>query len=85
MEMNSYIKGKGGDEMALGDGGHRYCPYCKKVVETRVIAGQYTQVDFKGITAKKRQIVCGTDNQGSHGFGNKWFTLEMSEDFLNSL
>jgi hypothetical protein len=35
-------------------GGHRYCPNCKKVVETRVLLEGYCQTDFHGIPAKKR-------------------------------
>jgi hypothetical protein len=61
-------------------GGHRYCPNCKKVVETRVLLEGYCQTDFHGIPAKKRQIICGTDAKGSNGCGMKWFTLEIPED-----
>jgi len=61
-------------------GGHRYCPNCKKIVETRVLLEGYSQTEFHGIPAKKRQIICGTDAEGSNGCGTKWFTLEMQED-----
>ena len=61
-------------------GGHRYCPTCKKVVETRVLLEGYRQVEIQGILAKKRQIICGTDRQGSGGCGTKWFTLEIPEE-----
>jgi hypothetical protein len=61
-------------------GGHRYCPNCKKVVETRVLLDGYCQADFHGIPAKKRQIICGTDGRGSNGCGTKWFTLEILEE-----
>jgi len=61
-------------------GGHRYCPSCKKIVETRVLLEGYSQTEFHGIPAKKRQIICGTDAQGSNGCGTKWFTLEILED-----
>jgi len=61
-------------------GGHRYCPTCKKVVETRVLLEGYRQVEIQGILAKKRQVICGTDRQGSNGCGTKWFTLEIIEE-----
>jgi hypothetical protein len=34
------------------------------------------------IPAKKRQVICGTDAEGSNGCGTKWFTLELPEDQL---
>jgi hypothetical protein len=61
-------------------GGHRYCPSCKKIVETRVLLEGYSQTEIHGISAKKRQIICGTDAKGSNGCGTKWFTLEILED-----
>ncbi len=61
-------------------GGYRYCPSCKKVVETRVLLEGYSQEEFHGIPAKKRQIICGTDAEGSNGCGAKWFTLEILEE-----
>ncbi len=61
-------------------GGHRYCPNCKKVVETRVLLEGYSQTHFHGIPAKKRLIICGTDAEGSNGCGTKWFTLEILEE-----
>ena len=60
-------------------GGHRYCPSCKKIVETRVLLEGYSQTEVQGIPAKKRQIICGTDAEGSNGCGTKWFTLEILE------
>ena len=63
-------------------GGHRYCPNCKKVVETRVLLEGYCQTDFPGVPAKRRQVVCGTDAEGFGGCGTKWFTLEIVEDKL---
>ena len=63
-------------------GGHRYCPSCKKIVETRVLLEGYSQEEIHSIPAKRRQIVCGTDAQGSNGCGTKWFTLEIPEDPL---
>jgi len=61
-------------------GGHRYCPSCKKIVETRVLLEGYSQTEVHGIPAKKRQIICGIDAEGSNGCGTKWFTLEILED-----
>jgi hypothetical protein len=61
-------------------GGHRYCPSCKKVVETRVLLEGYSQIEVQGIPAKKRRIICGTHAEGSNGCGIKWFTLEILEE-----
>ena len=61
-------------------GGSRFCPSCKKIVETRVLLEGYSQEEIHGIPAKRRQIVRGTDAQGSNGCGTKWFTLEIPED-----
>ncbi len=61
-------------------GGHRFCPNCKKIVETRVLLEGYSQVEIFGILAKRRQVICGTDPEGSNGCGTKWFTLEILED-----
>ena len=68
-----------------GEGGHRYCPNCHQVVETRVLSAGYSQVIFRGIHAKRRQIIHGTDDQGTGGCGYKWYTLEMPEDDLRRL
>ncbi len=61
-------------------GGHRYCPNCKKIVETRVLLEGYSRIESHGIPAKKRQIICGTEAEGSNGCGTKWFTLEILEE-----
>jgi len=63
-------------------GGHRYCPTCKEVMETRVLLEGYRQTDFHGILAKKRQVICGTDAKGTGGCGTKWNTLEVLEDLV---
>ena len=68
--------------MDIRRGGRRYCPYCRKVVETRVLPNGYSQVEFNGILAKRRQIIHGTDAQGTDECGHKWFTLEVPEDIL---
>ena len=62
--------------------GNRYCPSCKKIVETRVLLEGYCKTDFHGIPAKKRQVIYGTDAEGLNGCGTKWFTLEILEDQL---
>ena len=61
-------------------GGNRYCPICKRVVETRVLLEGYSQTEIHGMPAKKRQIICGTDAEGTGGCGTKWFTLDMLEE-----
>jgi hypothetical protein len=66
--------------MDIRRGGHRYCPTCKRVVETRVLLKGYSQIPVLGILAKKRQVICGTDAEGSGGCGTKWFTLEIPEE-----
>jgi hypothetical protein len=71
---------KGDMDMDTRKGGHRYCPSCKKIVETRVLLEGYSQVEIQGFSAKKRQVICGTDAEGSNGCGAKWFTLEILED-----
>jgi hypothetical protein len=71
---------KGDTAMDKRRGGQRYCPRCKIIVETRVRLEGYSQPEFHGIPAKKRQILCGTDAEGPYGCGTKWFTLEILED-----
>jgi hypothetical protein len=68
--------------MDTRSGAHGYCPNCKKIVETRVLLEGNSQTEFHGILAKRRQIVCGTDAEGTGGCGIKWFTLEILEDQL---
>jgi hypothetical protein len=43
-------------------------------------AGRIFKEEFHGIPAKKRQIICGTDAEGSNGCGTRWFTLEILEE-----
>ena len=71
--------------MSKGEGGHRYCPHCSEIVETRVLPGGYSNIEFRGISVKRRHIICGTDEHGSNGCGTKWYTLEIDEDALNAL
>jgi hypothetical protein len=61
-------------------GGSRYWPSCKQIVETRVLLEGYCQTEIFGIPAKERQIICGTDAEGTGGCGTKWFILEILED-----
>ena len=68
-----------------GHGGYRYCPNCERIVETRVLSKGYSQAEFRGIPAKKREIICGTDAQGAGGCRHRWFTLEIPENDLNQL
>ena len=63
-------------------GGHRYCPSCKKIVETRVLLEGYSQTLVHGVLAKRRQVICGKDDEGKDGCGTRWFTLEVPEDLV---
>jgi hypothetical protein len=49
-------------------------------MKTRVLLEGYSQTEIHSIPAKKRQIICGTDAEGSNGCGTKWFTLEILEE-----
>ena len=49
-------------------------------MKTRVLLEGYSQIEFHGIPAKKRQNICGTEAEGSNGCETKWFTLELLED-----
>jgi hypothetical protein len=72
-------------KMDTRKGGHRYCPNCKKVVETRVLLEGYRQTEVHGTLAKKRQVICGTDAEGSNGCGTRRFRLEVLEDLVLGL
>jgi hypothetical protein len=65
--------------MDIRRGGKRYCPHCEKVVETRVLPEGYKQIDYRGVLAKRRKIVCGTDRDGTGGCGHMWFTIEVPD------
>ncbi len=58
--------------------GRKYCPECKEVVETKAL-GDYSQIEFQGIAAKRRRIMHMEEDGGC---GHEWFTLEMPEDVL---
>ena len=58
--------------------GLKYCPNCKKVVVTKALPN-YSQIEFRGILVKKREIAHLPEDDGC---GSTWFTLEMPEDVL---
>jgi len=58
--------------------GMRYCPECRKVVETRVLVGN-TQTETHGIAGKKRKVIHRTEDGGC---GHEWYTVEVPEDFI---
>ena len=59
--------------------GMKYCPNCKAVVITKALS-KYSQVDFKGISGKKRKIVHLEEDGGC---GHSWYTVEVLEDVLD--
>jgi hypothetical protein len=61
-------------------GGHRDCPNCKRIVETRVFADGYGQVPYAGGYAKVRKVICGTDAEGTGGCGHIWVTYEIAAE-----
>lgn len=58
--------------------GLKFCPNCKKVVEAKALPN-YSQSEFRGIPAKRREIAHLEEDGGC---GHRWFTLEMPEEFL---
>ena len=58
--------------------GMKYCPNCEEVVVTKAL-GSYSQVDFNGVSGKRRKIVHLEEDGGC---GHEWFTVEVVEDFL---
>ena len=58
--------------------GRKYCPECREVVVAKAI-GDYSQVEFHGIAAKRRKI---GHLEEDGGCGHEWFTLEMPEELL---
>ena len=66
----------------INRGGRRFCPICKKIVETRVLPGGYRQVPMGDILLKRRVVICGTDANGSNGCGCKWATLEKVDEII---
>ena len=53
-------------------GGHRFCPKCGEILETRVLANGYKQVRYQGGYAKQRKIICAKDRHGNGGCGFVW-------------
>jgi hypothetical protein len=58
--------------------GQKYCPNCKEVVVAKAL-GDYPQVEYSGIAAKRRRI---KHLEEGGGCGHEWFTLETPEDVL---
>ena len=58
--------------------GLKYCPMCEEIVITKALPN-YSQVEFRGIPVKKREIAHLEEDGGC---GNQWFTVEMPEDVL---
>ncbi len=58
--------------------GTKYCPNCKEVVITKALPN-YTQVDYRGIPGKRREIAHLVEDGGC---GHRWFTVELIEDLL---
>jgi hypothetical protein len=66
-------------------GGHRFCPNCKRIVETRVQANGYGQAEYRGGYAKQRKIICAKDRHGNGGCGYVWVTLEIPQELLREI
>lgn len=66
-------------------GGHRFCPVCKRIVETRVLANGYKQVRYRGGYAKQRKVICAKDRWGNGGCGYVFTTLEISQELLGDI
>lgn len=60
-----------------GDGGKRYCPYCRKIVETRVLPEGYSQERYGNTPSKKRLILHGPIGKVEGACGKTWATLEI--------
>jgi len=58
--------------------GRKYCPECKKVVETKALSN-YSQVEYRGILVKRRKI---GHLEEDNGCGCQWFTFELPEEVL---
>jgi hypothetical protein len=58
--------------------GMKYCPNCKEVVVTKALAN-YTQVEYRGVLAKRREIMHLEEDGGC---GHRWYTVEVMEDLL---
>ena len=60
--------------------GMKYCPNCKEVVVTKALSN-YSQVDFRGVPAKRRKIIHLEEDSGC---GHRWYTVEVAEDVLGA-
>ena len=58
--------------------GTKYCPICKEVVFTRALPN-YSQIEFRGILVKRREILHREEDDGC---GRTWFTVEIPEDIV---
>ncbi len=58
--------------------GTKYCPDCRKVVETKALSN-YSQVEYRNILVKKRKIAHLEEDGGC---GHTWYTIELPEDVL---
>lgn len=58
--------------------GRKYCPECKEVVLTKVL-GSYSQIELRGIAAKRRKI---KHLEEDGGCGCEWYTIELPEEVL---
>ena len=58
--------------------GTKYCPNCKEVVVTKALAN-YTQVKYRGVLAKRREIMHMEEDGGC---GHRWHTVEVLENLL---
>ena len=66
-------------------GGHRFCPKCGEILETRVLANGYKQVRYQGGYAKQRKIICAKNSQGTGGCGHIWNSYEIPEELLGEI
>jgi len=55
--------------------GMKYCPECREVVNAKVLGG-YSQIEFRGIMAKRRKI---KHLEEDGGCGHEWYTIELPE------
>jgi hypothetical protein len=68
--------------MRIRRGGYRYCPFCREIVETRVLPEGYRQQVYRDVPVKRRKVICGMDREGRGGCGHEWFTYEIPETVL---
>lgn len=52
--------------------GKRYCPYCDKLVETKVLPNN-SQIIYQGVLVKTRRILHQAEKGGC---GKRWTTIE---------